>query len=130
MLGAAGDLRFDAGIRQGLDELLLDVVDVGCRIASAFLELLAQDSVGDRIDVAKRQVFQFRLELPDPETVGQRGVNLECLVGDAGLLLRWQGAEGAHVVEPVGEFDEHDPDVVDHGQEHLAQVLRLLRFFP
>ena len=34
----------------------------------------------------------------------------------------------AHVVQAVGELDEDDADVVDHGQHHLAQVLGL-RFF-
>ena len=29
-------------------------------------------------------------------------------------------------MEPVGELDEDDPDVLGHGQEHLADVLGLL----
>jgi hypothetical protein len=33
--------------------------------------------------------------------------------------------ERAHVVEPVAELDQDDPDVAGHGQEHLAEVLRL-----
>ena len=35
--------------------------------------------------------------------------------------------ERAHVVQAVGQLDQHDADVVDHRQEHLAQALRLLR---
>ena len=34
--------------------------------------------------------------------------------------------ERAHVVQAVGQFDEHHADVIDHGQHHLAQVLGLL----
>ena len=37
-----------------------------------------------------------------------------------------QRAQRAHVVEPVGELDEDDADVLRHGQEHLADVLGLL----
>ena len=33
-----------------------------------------------------------------------------------------------HVVEAVGELDEDDPDVVDHRQQHLAEVLGLPLF--
>ena len=33
--------------------------------------------------------------------------------------------EGAHVVEPVGQLDHQDPDVPGHGDQHLAEVLRL-----
>ena len=31
-------------------------------------------------------------------------------------------------MQAVGEFDEHDADVVDHGEHHLAQVLGLALF--
>ena len=40
--------------------------------------------------------------------------------------FRGQRAERAHVVEPIGELDEDDADVLRHGQEHLPDVLRLL----
>ena len=30
-----------------------------------------------------------------------------------------------HVVKPIGQLDEDDTDVVDHGQQHLAEVLGL-----
>ena len=33
--------------------------------------------------------------------------------------------ERAHVVQPVGELDQDDADVVHHGEQHLAEVLRL-----
>ncbi len=36
--------------------------------------------------------------------------------------------EGAHVVQAVGELDEDDADIVDHGKHHFAEVLGL-RFF-
>ncbi len=37
-----------------------------------------------------------------------------------------QCVERAHVVQPVGELDDDDADVLGHGQEHLAHVLGLL----
>ncbi len=37
--------------------------------------------------------------------------------------------EGAHVVQAVRELDEHDADVADHREHHLADVLRLALFF-
>ena len=33
-------------------------------------------------------------------------------------------------MQPVSQLDENHSDVVDHGEEHLAQVLSLLRFLP
>jgi hypothetical protein len=34
-------------------------------------------------------------------------------------------AEGAHVVEAVGQFDHDHPNIVDHGEEHFANALGL-----
>ena len=34
--------------------------------------------------------------------------------------------EGAHVVQAVGQLDDDDADVGDHGQQHLADVLGLV----
>ena len=32
--------------------------------------------------------------------------------------------ERAHIVQPVGELDQQDADVVRHGEQELAQILR------
>ncbi len=61
-----------------------------------------------------------------PRRSARGRVDLSRLAGDALLLGRGQRPEGAHVVEPVGELDEDDADVLGHGQEHLADVLGLL----
>ena len=49
-------------------------------------------------------------------------------VGDFLLAFGIEMFEGAHVVQAVGELDEDDADVVDHGEHHFAEVLGL-RFF-
>jgi hypothetical protein len=36
--------------------------------------------------------------------------------------------EGAHIVETVGQFDEYDADVGDHGEKHFADIFRLAVF--
>ena len=71
------------------------------------------------------QILQLPLEAADAEAVGQGGVDLAGLAGDALLLLGLQGAERAHVVETVGQLHQHHADVAGHSQEHAAQVLGL-----
>jgi hypothetical protein len=34
-------------------------------------------------------------------------------------------AERPHVVQAIGKLHENDADIVDHGEQHLAEVLRL-----
>jgi len=52
-------------------------------------------------------------------------VEQRCLAGHPRLALRRQVTERAHVVQPVRQFDDHHPDVVDHGEDHFTQVLGL-----
>ena len=48
---------------------------------------------------------------------------VSCAIFDAPLLR--QVVERPHVVQAVGQLDEDDADVVDHREQHLAEVLRL-----
>ena len=80
------------------------------------------------IELREREVLQLALDLPDAEPVSQRGIDVERLPRDPLAPLLGVGADGAHVVEPVAELDEDDADVLGHGHEHLADVLRLCLF--
>ena len=93
------------------------------RVDSFFYLLVARG-----IEEAEAEVFQFAANLSHAEAVGDGGVDLERLLRDLGLAIGLEVLEGAHVVQAVGELDEHHADVVDHGEHHLAQVFGL-RFF-
>ena len=68
----------------------------------------------------ERQVFELLLQLLHAEAVGQRRVDVEGLLGDPLLLLERHRGERAHVVQPVGELDDEDPQVLGHRHQHLA----------
>ena len=102
----------DARERVGAAAALLDDQLAGARV------LLG---VQDRED----EVLQLGLERLDAEPFGERDQHVAGDLGDAGLLLGAHHAEGAHVVQPVGELDRHHPDVVAGGDEHLAEGLGL-----
>ena len=55
-------------------------------------------------------------------------IDVEGFARDFLLAVGRKVLEGAHVVQPVGKFDEHDADVIDHGKHHLAQIFCLLLF--
>ena len=79
-----------------------------------------------RLQVLERQVLQLGLHLRHAEAVGQRGVDLPGLQGDALLLLGRQLLQGPHVVQPVGQLDDDDPGILGDRQQQLAVVLDLL----
>ena len=72
------------------------------------------------------QILELPLHLLDTETVRERSVDLQRLGRDPPLLLFGERGERAHVVEPVGELDQQDPDVARHRHDHLPDVLGLL----
>jgi hypothetical protein len=109
--------------REGLHRL----IDGALANLTARGELLRDLFVLLGLEVFEREVLELPLDLPDAEPVGQRCVDLERLTGDALLLVGRERPERAHVVEPVAEFDDHDPQVVGHRQEHLPDVLGLMR---
>ena len=125
-LGRPESSAVDAGFGEGLLELLHGPANVGLAALAMALQLPGDLAVGVGVHGLEGEVLELPLDLPDAEAVGQGRVDLSRLTRDALLLGRRQGAERAHVVEPVGQLDEDDADVLRHGQEHLADVLRLL----
>ena len=107
-------------------QLVDRAVDVALAALAARVEQAGEVAEGVGLEHLERQVLELPLDLPDPEPLRERRVDLHRLAGDPLLLLGGQCAKGPHVVEAVGELDQDDPDVVRHRQEHLPDVLGLL----
>ena len=71
------------------------------------------------------EILELPLQLVDAQAVRERCVDLERLARLLHLLLAPEVLERAHVVEPVGELDQDDPDVMGHRHDHLSVVLGL-----
>ena len=71
------------------------------------------------------EIFQFTADLAHPEAVRDGGVDLKRLAGDALTALQAERAQGAHIMQPVGQFDDDDADIVHHREQHLAIALGL-----
>ena len=84
--------------------------------------------VGDGIDVLKGQVFELAANFAHAQAMGDGRVDIERLARNFLLPLRREELQRAHVVQAVGQLDQHHANVVHHGQYHLADVLGL-RFF-
>ena len=80
------------------------------------------------IEVAKRKVFQFPLDAPHTQAVGQRSIDVQGFFGIFLLPFRRQVPERAHVVQPVRKLDQNYPQIFSHSQKHLSDVFCLLFF--
>ena len=105
-----------------LDDGFLDDRPV---VAAAFAEFLMNRVVPLGIEVKKTQVLKFLGPGTHPQPVGNRGKDIEGLCGDPLALFGFQRIKRAHIVQPVGKFDQNDPDILGHCQQHLAEILRL-----
>ena len=82
--------------------------------------------VGLRLQILEGLVLQLPLDLLHTEPVGQGRIDLHGLQRLADLLGRRLVLQRPGVVEPVGDLDENDADVLAHGHEHFPQILHLL----
>jgi len=127
VLGTPVDRRFDAGLGQ----VLLSLIDHLTQLSFALRRGLGDhpdDLVVDlRLQGGERQVFQFPLDRVHAQPVGQRSEDLQGIPGDALLLVGAQITEGAHVVQPVGQFDDEHPHIARGRDHEFADGLRLGR---
>jgi len=112
-----------------LGESLHDLFQLALALLALFGDAAHQVVVAFRIEVAQGEVFHLPLEAPHPQPVGQRRINFQRLGGDALLPVGRQMPQRPHVVEPVGQLDQDDPQVFRHGEEHFAQRLGLVLLF-
>ena len=103
----------------------LQLLDDALGDAPLVLDLGLERLVGGRLEGAERRLLELVLDLAHPQPVGDGGVDVERLLGDAAAPLLGQVVDRPHVVLAIGELDEDDADVVDHRQQHLAEVLGL-----
>ena len=129
MLGPAGDLRLDAGAAElAARSVAIDVLDVALAVEPALVEQLRDRLVRRGLERAQAQVLELPLELPHAEAVGERREEVEHLARRLRRArLRRRCISVAQRLRALGELDQHDADVLDHREQHLAQVLGLRR---
>ncbi len=125
VLGASVDFRLDAGRGQFVLELLDDIGDVLLAIEPTLVQQLGDLLVLLGLEVAEGQILQLPLDVADAQAVGQRCVDVEDLAGDTLALLVVGQLHRADGAGALGQLDQRDADVVDHGHQHLAQVFHL-----
>ena len=123
---ASDHARVEPLLMQALGHHDLDLLHQLLAVAARPPDRLRQDAVAHRIQGREAQILEFVLERIDAEPVGDRRIDVERLAGDAMAFVHRHDAQGAHVVQAIGELDEDDADIVDHRQHHLLEIRGLL----
>ena len=82
-----------------------------------------------RMEVMETQIFQFPLNVINPETMCQWSINFQCFSGYTLLFFPAENSESTHIVQTVSQLDNHYADILGHGQEHLTEIFSLLILF-
>ena len=78
-----------------------------------------------RLEIFKRAFFQLIFDPVNTEARGNGGVNVQRFPGNFQSLVRLVELQSPHVVEPIGEFDQNNPDIVNHSQKHFPKAFSL-----
>ena len=81
--------------------------------------------IAHRVQIVQAAVLQLLLDGGHAQTVRDGRVDLHGLLGLVPALLFRPRIAGAHIVQTVAQFNDHDPHILAHGQQHFAQVFRL-----
>ena len=123
-LDLGGNAAFDHFVANGFLHFEEKLVEDFLFGGELFLQL--EESLG--LEIAEGEIFEFAADQAHAEAIGDGGVNIESLAGDALLAVGIEKFERAHIVEAVGELDHDDADVIDHGEQHFADVFGLASF--
>ena len=124
MLLAAGHFGFEAVVGEIELEAEADAADEVAALVDQLLQAPRDRGIGVRLQLAERQRLHLGHHLVHADALGERGVNIHRLAGDAAaLVLRRDVMERAHVVQPVGELDQQHADVVAEREQEFAEVL-------
>ncbi len=122
-LGLVGDALFAEFFLHGryevaehVEAMLLRVGDIACYL-----------SVGFRMLIFEAQVLELGLDGIEAEPVSQRGVDVKRFACYLVLLVDRHGAEGTHVVQAVGHFDQYHTYILAHGKQELTEIFGLGR---
>ncbi len=129
MLGPPGDFGFHPRRRELGHEFGDDARDGLLALGPLLGDPLGDVAVRVGVEIPQCEILKIPLHAPNAQAVRDRRVDFDRLFGDRELLGRRQRGQGAHVMQPVGQLDDDDPDVLGHRQEHFAQVFDLRVLF-
>jgi len=125
MLAPPGNFALDAMFGKLFGDDLHDLLDERLPLFLFHGHFGGQVIIELRIHVAERKILQFAFDPGDAKAIGHGRIDIQGLFGDAALLYFRLILQSPHIVETISQLHQDYPDVVRHGKEHLAKVLRL-----
>jgi hypothetical protein len=111
-----------------MQHLLADHGDGPALLLTQRLQTADDRVARHRVQVGEGQLLKFGADAVDADGARQRGVDVQGLARDPLALRRLlDEVQGAHVVQPVGQLDQQDADILGDRQDEFAEVLGLAK---
>ena len=127
MFGPALHLGVDALGVQGVVQVLAHLLDVGFALDAFFVEQLRHFFVGLGLQKTEGQVFDFPLDLPNAQAVGQWREDVQRLAGQRRAWFLAAERKVTQGLQARGQPQHDHAQVARKRQQHLAHVFGLLR---
>ncbi len=127
VLGTPVNLSLDGFPLQLLAQCAYQLVDINLPIAPLFRQQPGDTLVLQRFQIPECQILQLPFEMAYAETVGQRGIDIDNLAGDAQPLFPVPVLDVADRTGTFRQLDQRHPNIVDNGNQHLADLGGLIR---
>ena len=115
----------------GLIHLFLDVAFDGfhvfCALCTGLGHQILNPATFLRLKIFKGGFFKLIFYPVITKSRGNGRINVESFPSNFFPFIPFVEFEGAHIVKPVGQLDQNNPDIIGHGQKHLAKALGLSR---
>ena len=126
VLGPAADVGVGhAGGFQLGTQLVHHIADKALSVEAALMQQGGDLFVLLGLQIAEGQVLQLPLDVADAQAVRQWRINIEHLAGDAVALLVRGIFDRANRAGTFSQLDQCHAHVINHGNQHLAQVFDL-----
>ena len=113
-------------VAEALCDAGFDAFDERFALLFIVVEQLFDILIGIRVKVIERKIFQLFLHGSDAEAVRDRRIDIHRLKCRVVLLVCRTELQRPHIVQTVGQLDDHDADILRHGKQDLHDILRLL----
>ncbi|MNB88842.1 hypothetical protein D3C75_358620 [compost metagenome] len=102
-----------------------EFVDVMLAVYSTLVQQFGNTFVFIRMQVTEAVIFQFPLELANTEAVGKWCINIGALFCRQYAFIFRRVLHFTKVCDAFGKFDDHAAEIIDHRQQHAANVIDL-----
>ncbi|CCJ85925.1 hypothetical protein BN133_2302 [Cronobacter dublinensis 582] len=120
------DFGFHALFFHGGAQMRNELVDVVFAIDAPLVQQFGDTFVFVRMQIAEAEILQLPFKLADAEAVRQRRIDIGALFRRQDAFIFRRVFHLAQMRDALSKLNDHTAEIIDHRQQHAANVIHLL----